>query len=87
MTRASLAALLVLAAAPVQAQQQPASDARDCPVCPELALVPPGQFQMGSAPDAPELEPGRGESPAARLSFARPFMISTSRCKASRNLR
>jgi formylglycine-generating enzyme required for sulfatase activity len=32
---------------------------------------------MGSAPDAPELEPGRGESPAARLSFARPFMISS----------
>jgi formylglycine-generating enzyme required for sulfatase activity len=77
MTRATLAAFFVLAAAPAPAQQPPASDARDCPVCPELALVPPGQFQMGSAPDAPELEPGRGESPAARLSFARPFMISS----------
>ncbi len=73
----AVAALLLLAVVPASAQQPPASsEPRDCPVCPALALVPPGQFQMGSAPDAPELEPGRGESPAVRLSFARPFMIS-----------
>ena len=76
MTRAFLVALLLLAAAPATAQQTPAADSRDCEVCPELALVPPGQFRMGSAPDAPELEPGRGESPAVALSFARPFLIS-----------
>lgn len=74
----ALAALLLLAAVPARAQTQQtaAAEPRDCPVCPELALVPPGQFQMGSAPDVPELEPGRGESPAARLSFARPFLVS-----------
>ncbi len=77
MRRAPFAMLLVLAAFPALAQQAPAAGPRDCPACPELALVPPGQFQMGSAPDAPELEPGRGESPPARLSFARPFMISS----------
>jgi formylglycine-generating enzyme required for sulfatase activity len=70
-------ALLLLAATGATAQQSPVSEPRDCPVCPDLALVPPGQFQMGSMPDAPELEPGRGESPAVRMSFARPFMIST----------
>ncbi len=72
----AVAALFLLAIVPASAQQPPASAPRDCPVCPELALVPPGQFQMGSAPDAPELEAGRGESPAARLSFARPVMVS-----------
>jgi formylglycine-generating enzyme required for sulfatase activity len=77
MKRAPFAILLLLAAFPALAQQAPAAEPRDCPACPELALVPPGQFQMGSAPDAPELEPGRGESPPARLSFARPFMISS----------
>ncbi|MBM4220075.1 MAG: formylglycine-generating enzyme family protein [Gammaproteobacteria bacterium] len=76
MKRAYLAALLLLAATQAPAQQAPVSEPRDCPACPDLALVPPGQFQMGSTPDAPELEPGRGESPAARLSFARPFMVS-----------
>jgi formylglycine-generating enzyme required for sulfatase activity len=76
MRRALLAATLVLIAAPAAAQQAPASASRDCDACPELALVPPGQFMMGSSPDAPELEPGRGESPAVALSFARPFMIS-----------
>ncbi len=76
MSRGLVAVILLLAAAETLAQQVPAGEPRDCPVCPELALVPPGQFQMGSAPDAPELEPGRGESPAVRLSFARPFMIS-----------
>ena len=77
MKRAPFAMLLMLAAFPAWAQQAPAAEPRDCPACPELALVPPGQFQMGSAPDAPELEPGRGESPPARLSFARPFMITS----------
>jgi formylglycine-generating enzyme required for sulfatase activity len=69
-------AWLVLAAAPAAAQQAPAAAPRDCDACPELALVPPGQFMMGSAPDAPELEAGSGESPAVPLSFARPFMVS-----------
>ena len=54
----------------------PPSEARDCDVCPELALVPPGQFLIGSAPDAHELDPASGESPAVPLSFTRPFLMS-----------
>ncbi|MGQ0430587.1 MAG: formylglycine-generating enzyme family protein [Gammaproteobacteria bacterium] len=75
---ARIAALLALAA-PAFAQAPPAvapAPARDCEACPQLALVPPGQFRMGSAPDAPELDRATGESPALALSFARPFLVS-----------
>ncbi|MGI9424122.1 MAG: SUMF1/EgtB/PvdO family nonheme iron enzyme [Hyphomicrobiaceae bacterium] len=35
--------------APVQAPAKVASVFRDCPACPELVVVPPGRFEMGSA--------------------------------------
>ncbi len=69
-------ALLLLAAPQALGQAAPAADARDCPVCPELAIVPPGQFAMGSPPDAAELDATRGETPAVSLSFSRPFLVS-----------
>ncbi len=75
--RAFLIAVLFLAAPLAMGQAAPAATAaRDCEACPELALVPPGRFAMGSAPDAAELAAGTGESPAFALSFARPFLIS-----------
>jgi formylglycine-generating enzyme required for sulfatase activity len=70
---------LLFAACPALAQQPPAPPsavARDCEACPELALVPPGQFRLGSSPDAPELDPATGESPSLALSFTRPFMLA-----------
>lgn len=75
--RPILAAMLLLAAPQAIGQAAPvAAPARDCEACPELAMVPPGQFSMGSAPDAVELDAGTGEMPAVVLSFARPFLIS-----------
>ncbi len=71
-----LAWLLLLAAPQSFAQAAPAGEPRDCEVCPALALVPPGQLMMGSAPDAPEVDAASGESPAVPLSFSRPFLIS-----------
>ncbi len=76
MRRTLLASLLALCAADALAQAAPAAAPRDCPACPELAVVPPGQFQMGSAPEAPELDPATGESPAVTLAFSRPYMVS-----------
>jgi formylglycine-generating enzyme required for sulfatase activity len=70
-------ALLCVWVAGAGAQAPAAGAARDCPACPELAVVPPGQFMMGSAPDAPELDAMSGESPAVELSFSRPFLVST----------
>src|SRR5688572_12764095 len=77
MRHAWLAAVLLLTAPAALPQTAPAAAPRDCTVCPDLALVPPGQFQMGSAPDAVELDPESGESPPVALSFSRPFLISS----------
>jgi formylglycine-generating enzyme required for sulfatase activity len=68
--------LALLAAGAAAQAPAPAAEPRDCEGCPELALVPPGQFMMGSAPDAVELDAGSGESPAVELSFSRPFYVS-----------
>jgi formylglycine-generating enzyme required for sulfatase activity len=76
MRPALLAIFLSLSATQAVPQAAPAAAPRDCAACPELALVPPGQFQMGSAPDAPELDPASGESPPVTLAFSRPFMVS-----------
>jgi formylglycine-generating enzyme len=74
--RALVAVPLLLFAAGAGAQAAPAAAPRDCEACPELALVPPGQFMMGSAADAPELDVTTGEAPAVALSFSRPFLVS-----------
>ena len=46
---------------------------RDCPNCPEMVVVPPGSFVMGS----PETEPGRDpeEGPQRAVTFSAPFAI------------
>ena len=46
---------------------------RDCPVCPEMVLVPAGEFLMGS----PDSEKGRGkdEGPQHKVAFAQPFAV------------
>jgi formylglycine-generating enzyme required for sulfatase activity len=72
--RRLLLATLIATMPPALAQT--AAETRDCEVCPALALVPPGQFAMGSAPDAVELDPATGEAPAVMLSFTKPFLIS-----------
>jgi formylglycine-generating enzyme required for sulfatase activity len=68
-----LLGLLALSSASL-AQQAPAP-ATDCAECPELALVPPGTYRMGSPPDAAELDPRSGESPAVTVTLSRPFFI------------
>ena len=51
---ASVCALLsVVAAQPASAD--PGAGFKDCPVCPEMVVIPPGTFMMGS----PATEPGR----------------------------
>ena len=46
---------------------------RDCPECPEMVVVPPGEFMMG----APETEKERlkGEFPQRKVTFAAPFAV------------
>ncbi len=72
----SLALLAVAQSALAEQPAPPPPAATDCPSCPELALVPPGRFLMGSAPDALEVDAATGETPAAAISFTRPFHVS-----------
>ena len=46
---------------------------RDCPECPEMVVVPAGEFMMGSPPS----EEGRGddEGPVHRVTIAEPFAV------------
>ena len=52
---------------------RPGTKFRDCPECPELVVVPPGSFRMGS----PAWEEGRwdDEGPARRVTIAEPFAV------------
>jgi len=49
------------------------SEFKDCPKCPVMVVVPPGQFVMGSPPD----EPGRAynENPPHIVKFGRFFAV------------
>jgi formylglycine-generating enzyme required for sulfatase activity len=71
-----LALLALLAAAAAMAQQPPVTAPADCAGCPDLALVPPGAFSMGTAPDAAEVDPSTGETPPVPVSITRPFFVS-----------
>lgn len=46
---------------------------KDCADCPELVVVPAGQFVMGSPPDEPEREAAREDQ--VRVTIAKPFAI------------
>jgi formylglycine-generating enzyme required for sulfatase activity len=71
--------ILLIAVARLGLAQQPAPApaSPDCPVCPNLALVPAGTFLMGSEPNAIELDAATGESPPVVLSMTRPFYVSS----------
>jgi formylglycine-generating enzyme required for sulfatase activity len=74
---AALAALAFLAAGGPAAQAQPAFapglTLKDCAECPEMAVVPAGEFLMGAARG--EKEAQRPETPQHRVAIARPFAI------------
>jgi formylglycine-generating enzyme required for sulfatase activity len=61
-----LAVAVPLGSPPAKAQNNPASETpgarfRDCPHCPEMIVVPPGQFMMGATPDHAPNAGGDGE--------------------------
>ena len=54
-------------------ERQPGARLRDCEACPELVVVPPGSFTMGS----PDSEWGRfnNEGPQRRVTITEPFAV------------
>jgi formylglycine-generating enzyme required for sulfatase activity len=51
----------------------PSEAMRDCPQCPEMVLVPAGEFTMGSPPDEPDRSDVEG--PQRKVTIAEPFWI------------
>jgi formylglycine-generating enzyme required for sulfatase activity len=70
--RACIAAALALAGTGTNAQTA-GNALRDCPECPEMVVVPAGEFVMGS----PQSESGHAdEKPQHTARFAAPFVVS-----------
>lgn len=65
---ATVVMLMIDAACAAEPGAAPGAGFRDCAECPEMVVVPPGSFVMGS----PDSEPGRNddESPLHRVSIA-----------------
>lgn len=53
--------------------REPLSTFKDCDQCPELVIVPAGEFLMGSPVDEPQR--GSREGPQHRVHIAKPFAI------------
>lgn len=60
-------------AAPGDANLKAGQAFRDCPECPELIVVPVGEFMMGSP--LTEAKAGEGEGPQHRVKIAKPFAV------------
>jgi formylglycine-generating enzyme required for sulfatase activity len=66
-----LALSAFLICAPAAAEQK--KTLRDCPTCPEMVVIPAGEFVMGS----PQSESGhKDEKPQHTVKFAKPFAVS-----------
>ena len=51
----------------------PGGTFKDCPDCPEMVVIPAGDFMMGSAADDKGRSPDGSEEPQRRVTIARPF--------------
>jgi len=71
----ALSAAWLSTLSPLTAAQQvgPGSTFRDCPTCPEMVVLPAGEFTMGS----PKEESGQvDEKPLRKVTFANAFAMS-----------
>lgn len=60
---------LTVSSLPAHAETDPGSTFRDCPSCPEMAVVPEGSFMMGS--DEGDFD----EKPVHDVTIAKPFAV------------
>jgi len=55
-----------------KAPSKPGATFKECRNCPEMVVIPPGSFMIGSPPDEPER---RDNEPQKRITFARAYAI------------
>jgi formylglycine-generating enzyme required for sulfatase activity/catechol 2,3-dioxygenase-like lactoylglutathione lyase family enzyme len=70
--------LALMFSAPAFAQEsalKSGSVVKDCPTCPDIVVVPAGEFMIGSTADAPDVDVSRGETPQARIKIAKGFLL------------
>lgn len=70
---ATLPLLLLGGLPPAVSAQAPGDTFSDCRDCPEMIVLPAGEFVMGSPPEEAER---RDNEPQRRITFARPFAMS-----------
>src|SRR5579871_5130080 len=77
--RGAWALALSIAIATAAAEPPPAKPAsgafRDCPGCPEMVVVPAGDFLLGTSADEPEVDRERGESPPLPVAMTKAYAI------------
>ena len=56
---------------------------RDCAACPEMMVVPPGTFLLGTSADEPEVDRDRGEAPPLPVTMNRAYAIGRYEVKVS----
>ena len=77
--RATLLALAFIStstfAADKQAALAPGKTFKDCASCPEMVVIPPGKFTMGTAANAKEVDPSRFETPQQDITIGYKFAL------------
>jgi formylglycine-generating enzyme required for sulfatase activity len=73
--RSILLATLAIALAGTATAQEPGSVFTDCDSCPEMVVVAPGTFLMGTPTNAREVDMGRGEGPQVPITIGYSFAV------------
>jgi len=70
-------ASMILTGTTVAAQDRatPLSTFKDCDICPEMVVIPPGEFMMGSPADEPNRSTTGSENPYHKVTITRDFAI------------
>ena len=55
--------------------RRPGTVFSDCDDCPQMVVVPPGEFMMGTPISADEIDRDRGEGPQVKIVIDRPFAV------------
>jgi formylglycine-generating enzyme required for sulfatase activity/catechol 2,3-dioxygenase-like lactoylglutathione lyase family enzyme len=67
--------LAPFAARAQEADLKPGTVIKDCPTCPDMVVVPAGEFMIGSTANTKDVDVSRGETPQAKIKFAKGFML------------